>query len=327
MRSPRISPLRLQSWPVVTHTMSEAVARHAGNLVVRTGPTDPSELERFAAASRNRMPTPICRQSINLAKSGNCPSAHWLEAAAPHLASPRMRMLNVGANKGYAVNHFFLRFLPGWNVTNDQWLSAVQEGHAAAPCGICKACEENVSSVWAAATSGQHRLRDAGPLLPAMTSGAARGQYEIKKQHSREGAAAWWTQAWWRQRAERLAAARLQAPAAVDVRAVAVEMMGENAKLLKGLFERFAMPVEVIHAAAAGHSSRKGAFVPQNFGTGRESAVLSFNPEELFRVRMRAQPVSALCPPSRPDLAPTDVSRMPAGPNGHGRRSRRQASG
>ena len=145
-----------------------------------------------------------------------------------------MRLLNIGANKGYAINHFLMRFLPGWSTNSTQWFDEiVSSRRVGAPCGICKACNEVVPS-------------------------AARGHTGASREHAPHR----------------------------DVRAFAVEMLPENAQLLRELFGVFSVPGGVVHAAASGVSGEE-AYVPKNFGVGRESAILAHNASLLTRARQQ----------------------------------------
>lgn len=151
---------------------------------------------------------------------------HWLDLVGPHLLARRMRFLNIGANKGWAVNQFFLRFQPDWNVSNELWYSELRALKAWPTCGVCRACNESAKSVLV------DRQR-------------ARGHEVHKESVDRRR----------------------------DVRAVAVEMMPDNAQLLQTMFERLALPATVVHAAAGSTSGQHG-FVPFSLGVGRESAIL-----------------------------------------------------
>ena len=79
--------------------------------------------------------TAACNASLAVAFTSHCPSASWQEAIAPLLVRRNMTLLNIGANKGFAVVGFLSRYLDGWRVGEREWREA-----QGVDCGVCQAC-------------------------------------------------------------------------------------------------------------------------------------------------------------------------------------------
>ena len=80
----------------------------------------------------------LCNMSLTLAMNSSCPSSIWTTRISSLLSAPKMTLINIGANKGYAVNAFLRRYQRGWQNTSTEWRHAV----AYQACGKCLACED-----------------------------------------------------------------------------------------------------------------------------------------------------------------------------------------
>ena len=104
--------------------------------------------------------TESCVRGLRVALNSECPSGAWLDAIGPMVAQKQMLFLNIGANKGYAVADFMMRFAPGdesayetCNVTYDGWhkqLQVLAKGKMERPklevaklCGACSDCTKS----------------------------------------------------------------------------------------------------------------------------------------------------------------------------------------
>jgi len=161
-----------------------------------------------------------CNTTLALARASFCPAPDWQRTVAPVLLgmARSVQLINVGANKGYAVNAFLQQYLPGWRSSNRAWFDVLRAGNASAwsksgghsfhngswhswhpLCGVCAPCV-------------------AGDLPPAAT--------DLMGNESR-----------------------------VAVSVIAAEMMAPTARLLQRVFARLRVPGTVLHVAV---SDRKG---------------------------------------------------------------------
>jgi FkbM family methyltransferase len=86
-----------------------------------------------------------------IAKKSICPLADWEDRVAPWLAQGSMTFVNVGANKGYAVQNFLARYANHQHLqtTGNAWKQALLSVDPAVwrPCGACSACRSPAPKV------------------------------------------------------------------------------------------------------------------------------------------------------------------------------------
>ena len=87
---------------------------------------------------------PLLASFLSVAKRSICPLAVWADVVSPFLSRDNMVLVNVGANKGYAVQDFMQRYAANSNPPNaHEWKSALlaKDPNIWRPCGACSACK------------------------------------------------------------------------------------------------------------------------------------------------------------------------------------------
>ena len=97
-----------------------------------------------------------CNASLSVARRSGCPSSRWQDAVADILVQHRpsnasLLFVNVGANKGYNVAEFMLRFHRDGRLQNsEQWHAALLKNkgnermRVRYGCGLCNACKSRL---------------------------------------------------------------------------------------------------------------------------------------------------------------------------------------
>lgn len=148
----RKSLSRLPSWPPHTTEAAIVTAIEGAVTLLRETRASPSmnasaRLETLVRGLRRDLRRAMhsrgCHEDpILVASVSTCPSSNWQQAIAPLLAAPSMTLLNIGANKGYNLVEFALRYgTPASNLSHRSWhFSLKQHGCATQCCGVCGAC-------------------------------------------------------------------------------------------------------------------------------------------------------------------------------------------
>ena len=116
------------------HVHVASLTGHSGGSMRDT----PETLRRISRGTWSMQDAELCRTSLTIARNSSCPSSAWTTRIAPLLNAPKMTLVNVGANKGYAVNAFLQRYQRGYDTNSTQWRRQV----AYQACGKCLACDD-----------------------------------------------------------------------------------------------------------------------------------------------------------------------------------------
>jgi len=97
----------------------------------------------FSFSTKNELSGALRSDSLRVARNSYCPLALWKDLTSRFIFNHSMVMVNVGANKGYAVQSFLATYGGETWPSASAWKRALLEEDQGLwrPCGACSACK------------------------------------------------------------------------------------------------------------------------------------------------------------------------------------------